>query len=88
MVQGADTSQTLIHMLGQGPQLPAGSVSISINPPSAGDDGSDDDSEPEVSDGGEQIGFVGSDRILALLSLSFSLGYLIQHCLIPSLERF
>ena len=41
------------HVLGQGPQVPAGSTSISIQPPSTGeDDGldSDDDSEDDADD--------------------------------------
>ena len=37
----------MAHLLGQGPQLPAGSYSISIHPPSTGEgDGSESDEVP------------------------------------------
>jgi hypothetical protein len=39
----------MAHLLGQGPRLPAGSYSISIRPPSTGeDDGSDSDEAPSL----------------------------------------
>mmetsp|Transcript_7500 Transcript_7500/g.17164 ORF Transcript_7500/g.17164 Transcript_7500/m.17164 type:complete len:387 (+) Transcript_7500:3-1163(+) len=43
--------QSLANMLGQGPQTPAGSTMVAINPPSAGDEGgSDEDSDGDDED--------------------------------------